>query len=225
MTAADLDVVRHPRARAARLSVDPSTGRVRLTVPKRMAIATALRWAEEKREWIAAQRARLPEARPFEHGARVPVGDALLTIDWDAARPRTVRVVDDRLVCGGPVEGLARRIEAWLKRSALALLSDETAHYAAKAGVTVSKVAIGDPRARWGSCASSGVIRYSWRLLLAPAHVRRATVAHEVAHRVHMHHGPEFHALVDALYEADPARARDWLRRHGAGLHWFGRTA
>ncbi len=222
---ADWDVVRHPRARSARLSVDPSTGRVRLTVPKRMALATALRWAEEKRDWIAAQRANLPQARPFEHGARVPVGDALLTVDWDASRPRTVKIVEDVLLCGGPAEGLSRRIEAWLKRSALTLLSEETAYYAAKAGVSVTKVAIGDARGRWGSCASSGVIRYSWRLLLAPSHVRRATVAHEVAHRVHMHHGPDFHALVAELYGSAPVRAREWLRAHGASLHWFGRAS
>jgi len=218
-----MEIVRHPRARAARLSVDPSTGKVRLTVPKRMALATALRWAEEKRDWIAAQRKNLPQPRPFVHGARLPVGDDLLTIDWDARRPRTIKVQGDVLLCGGPADGLSRRIEAWLRRTALALLSEETAFYAAKAAVKVAKVAIGDPKSRWGSCASSGVIRYSWRLVLAPTHVRRATVAHEVAHRVHMHHGPDFHALVAELYGSDPIRSRAWLKAEGAGLHWFGR--
>ncbi|HVJ02987.1 MAG TPA: M48 family metallopeptidase, partial [Sphingomonas sp.] len=84
-------------------------------------------------------------------------------------------------------------------------------------------VSIGDPRGRWGSCASSGAIRYSWRLILAPQHVRRATVAHEVAHRIHMNHSPAFHRLVALLYEADPTPAREWLRRNGAMLHRVGR--
>ena len=104
-------------------------------------------------------------------------------------------------------------------------LASDTAHYAAKAGVSVTKVAIGDARGRWGSCAVDGVIRYSWRLILAPGWVRRATVAHEVAHRVHMNHGPAFHALVAQLYEGDPTPARAWLRAHGAGLHWVGRSS
>ncbi|MBR7518504.1 DUF45 domain-containing protein, partial [Mycobacterium tuberculosis] len=81
-----------------------------------------------------------------------------------------------------------RRVEAWLRREALRLLSADTADYAARAGVTVARVAVGDPRGRWGSCAASGAIRYSWRLALAPAAVRRATAAHEVAHRLHMNH-------------------------------------
>src|SRR5204863_125476 len=101
--------------------------------------------------------------------------------------------------------------------------SEETAEYAERAGVTVTKVSIGDPRGRWGSCASSGQIRYSWRLLLAPSHVRRSTVAHEVAHRIHMNHSPAFHRVVAELYEGDPERARAWLRRNGAALHWYGR--
>ena len=105
------------------------------------------------------------------------------------------------------------------------LLSEETREFAEKAGVSVPSVGVGDPVSRWGSCAASGAIRYSWRLILAPAFVRRATVAHEVAHRIHMNHSPRFHALVAELLESDPAPARRWLRAHGSALHWFGRAA
>jgi len=126
-------------------------------------------------------------------------------------------------MAGGPAEGLDRRVLRWLKGHALDLLSRETAEFAALAGVKVSKVGVGDPVSRWGSCSASGTIRYSWRLVLAPDFVRRATVAHEVAHRVHLNHGRDFHALVATLLGADPAPARAWLRREGAGLHRFGR--
>jgi predicted metal-dependent hydrolase len=131
--------------------------------------------------------------------------------------------VGGRLVCGGPAEGLARRITAWLRREALALLAEETALYATRAGVAVERVTIGDPKGRWGSCSSRGAIRYSWRLILAPDPVRRATVAHEVAHRLHMDHSPAFHAAAERILGEDPAPARAWLRTHGAALHWVGR--
>jgi predicted metal-dependent hydrolase len=85
--------------------------------------------------------------------------------------------------------------------------------------VSVSRVGVGDPLSRWGSCSASGAIRYSWRLILAPDWVRRATVAHEVAHRVHMNHGQAFHRLVEELLGVDPKPARLWLRRSGASLH------
>lgn len=220
---AGIEVVRNARARRARLSVDPRSGRVKLTIPPRASAAKALAWAEEHRSWIDAQCAKLPERRPFEPGARIPFDDRELEIAWTGPHPRAPRRDGDRLVCGGPRTGLERRVERWLRSAALERLSEETAEYAARAGVVVTGVSVGDPRGRWGSCAASGNIRYSWRLILAPRFVRRATVAHEVAHRVHMNHSPVFHRLVETLYEADPAPAREWLRRHGAGLHWLGR--
>lgn len=220
---ADLDVVRHARARRMRLSVDPASGRVRLTIPPRASLKQAMAWANDHRGWIDAQRAKLPQGRPFAPGAVIPVEGEEVTVDWSPDRSRTIMLVDGRLVCGGPIEGLSRRIESWLKRRALALLSEETAEFAAKAGVTISRVAVADPKGRWGSCASSGAIRYSWRLICAPPHVRRSTVAHEVAHRLHMDHSPAFHAAYRHLLGDDPAPARAWLRRHGATLHWVGR--
>lgn len=221
----DFDVVRHPRARRARLSLNPVDGRIRLTLPPRAAIGPALRWAAEQQAWIAAQRARLPAPRPFTPGAQIPLGDEMLTIAWTAAAPRRIERSGTMLNCGGPIEGLNRRITDWLRRAALDQLSRETAEFAGQIGVSISRITIGDPRARWGSCAADGVIRYSWRLILAPAMVRRATVAHEVAHRVYMHHGPDFHALVAQLVGRDAAASRAWLKRHGAALHWFGRDS
>ncbi|AJP73587.1 M48 family metallopeptidase [Sphingomonas hengshuiensis] len=220
-----VEIVRHARARRMRLAIDPRDGRVRLTLPPRASLKKALAWAEEQREWIAAQQARLPQSQPFVPGARFAFRGREVEIAWSATAKRTPTLEGDRLVCGGPAEGLDRRVERWLRGEALRVLSEETAYYAARAGVGVTRVSIGDPRGRWGSCAASGAIRYSWRLILAPDFVRRATVAHEVAHRVHMNHAPAFHRLVDALYEGDPAEARAWLRAQGAALHWVGRPA
>ena len=220
-----IEIVRHPRARRAKLSVDPASGRTRLVLPPRASLKTALAWAEQHRGWIGRQHAALPSARPFEPGATIPFDDALLTIAWDEARSQRVTRDGDALRIGGPRETIARRIEAWLKREALKLLSADTADYAARAGVHVAKVAVGDPRGRWGSCAASGTIRYSWRLALAPRAVRRATAAHEVAHRIHMNHGAAFHALVATLYGDDPIPQRRWLKANGAALHWFGRSS
>lgn len=225
MTPPLVEIVRHARARRARLSVDGASGRVRLTLPPRAPVKAALRWAEGQVEWIAAQRARLPAPRPFVAGGGIPFRDGTLTIVWREDGPRQVTREGAVLSCGGPIEALPRRISTWLKREALRLLSAETAEFADRAGVTVRTVAVGDAKSRWGSCASAGAIRYSWRLILAPDFVRRATVAHEVAHRVHMNHGPAFHALVAALDERDPAESRAWLRAHGAALHWVGRES
>jgi predicted metal-dependent hydrolase len=221
---APVAVVRSARARTMRLSLDRKTGGVRLTLPKRAALAGAIAWAETKQGWIAAQLASVAST-PVVPGMALDVAGQSLTLDWNPAWPRAPRIVGETLQVGGPQEQLSARLIRWLKAEARSLLTRESHDYAALCGVTVTQVGIGDPVSRWGSCSASGAIRYSWRLILAPAHVRRATVAHEVAHRVHMNHGREFHALVAEIYEGEASAARRWLRTHGQTLHGFGRQA
>lgn len=210
-------------ARVMRLRVDPRTGGVLLTVPRRVSRRRALAWAAGHRQWIEDALARVPARTAIGPGSTVPLYGSPHVVDWAPGRRRTVEPTGERLVVGGPLEGLEARVLRWLKRHAIDLLDRETRALAAKAGVRVARVGVGDPLSRWGSCSSSGSIRYNWRLILAPEFVRRATVAHEVAHLVHMNHGPQFHALVDELLEADARPARLWLRRHGAQLHRIGR--
>ena len=210
------------RAKVMRLRVDARTGGVLLTVPKRVSRRRALAWAETQGEWIARARAAVPPRLTLVPGAALPFRGAEHRVAWDAAASRLPLVEGGFIRLGGPQESIEARLLRWLKREALTHLSADTALYAERAGVSVTRVGVGDTVSRWGSCSSSGAIRYSWRLILAPDWVRQATAAHEVAHRVHMNHGPDFHALVAEIYGGDPGPARDWLRQHGAGLHRVG---
>lgn len=205
-----------------RLAVDPRDGRVTLTLPPRASMRQALAWAESRRGWVEAALARVPAPRAIVAGGRVPFRGEEVLIDWDSALPRAIRIEGDRLRFGGPAESLASRVLAWLRQEARRVLDEETRVIASRVGVSVGRVGVGDPRARWGSCSARGDIRYNWRLILAPDFVRRATVAHEVSHIMHMDHGPLFHALVAELLGDDPRPARDWLRREGAKLHRIG---
>lgn len=220
-----LIVRRMVQAKALRLRVDPRDGAVRLTMPARGAIGPALAWVESQRGWVEAQLAAIPARTPIGAGTVVPYEDGRLMVDWRADGPRTPRIEGERLVLGGPEEMIARRVLRWLGARAVAVLEAETRDYAAQAGVTIGRVGIGDARSRWGSCSGSGDIRYSWRLILAPPAVRRATVAHEVAHRLHMDHSPAFHAAVARLYGRDPGAEREWLRRNGSLVQRFGRSS
>lgn len=214
-----------PRARRLRLRVDPRTRAVLLTVPRRVSARRAMAWAAGHREWVEAALAAIPAATPIAPGAAIPIEGVPHLIDWDPARPRRIELADGRLLAGGPVEGIEPRILRWLKARAQAKLEAESRALADRAGARLARVGVGDPVSRWGSCSSGGTIRYSWRLIMAPEFVREATVAHEVAHLVHMNHSPQFHALVEQLLGRDPRPARAWLRREGAALHRIGKAA
>ncbi len=210
-------------AKRLRLRFDEASGTLRLTCPSRTSRRSALGWALDQREWIEAQLARSLPAEPFADGATIPLQGDAVRISWDSAAPRTPVLVDDTLRVGGPEAGLARRVELFLKRLALEIMSVEVAEFAAAADVTASSVSVGDASARWGSCSSSGSIRLSWRLILAPPAVRRYVVAHEVAHLVHLDHSARFKELEARLYGAGVAEAKALLRRIGPRLRRVGR--
>ena len=205
-----------------RLRLDEARELLVLTVPRRTSRRNALQWAEKQSAWVEAQLGRLRPREPFQPGATIPFEGREIRLLWNERLPRSPAVAGDVLQCGGPLESFAARIERFLRSEARRRLSEATVEMAARAGVTVSGVSVGDANSRWGSCSSSGAIRYNWRILLAPAHLLRWLAAHEVAHRRHMDHGPQFRALEAELYGGSVAAARAELRALGPRLKRVG---
>ncbi|WP_265587475.1 M48 family metallopeptidase [Sphingomicrobium arenosum] len=217
-----VDVVRHARAKRFSLRYDAARDRVRLVVPKRGSARSALSWASHQRDWIARQRAGRPEALPFAPNAIIPFRGEQLRLIHQPDAPRTPVFDDGALLVGGPVEGFARRVATFLKDEARRLLREDAAHYAGRAGVEIGAISVGDAKSRWGSCSADGRLRFSWRLVLVSDAVRRYVAAHEVAHRLHMDHSPDFYAAQDRIYDGDARAARAELKRLAPGLRLVG---
>jgi predicted metal-dependent hydrolase len=214
-------VRRSARARAYKLTIDGLRGELRLSLPARANLKRALGWAQGHEDWVRAQMAVTPAVTMLGDGATLPLEGREVRICWIEGATRTIRLEGDRLILGGAAESVGARVLRWLRTRAKAVLEAETLAMAQVHGLIVASVGTGDTRSRWGSCTSSGAIRYSWRLILAPAWVRRSTVAHELAHLLHMDHSPAFHAAHARIYGEDPRPARAWLKAHGAGLHRY----
>jgi predicted metal-dependent hydrolase len=130
----------------------------------------------------------------------------------------------ETLCVAGDTRHLARRVRDFLKREAKRDLEAASRRHALALGLAPRRVVVRDQTSRWGSCSSTGVLSYSWRLILAPPHVLDYLAAHEVAHLKEMNHSPRFWRLVDQL---DPQwqRAKAWLDAHGTQLHRYGEEA
>lgn len=205
-----------------RLRLDEREQLIKVTHPRGVRVSAALAWAATQKAWVELQMERVLPAEPFVDGALVPVEGADVQLRWIEGAARVPQLTGEVLACGGPAEGFARRIELFLKRLALERLSAETEELSAKAGCRPVAVTVGDARTRWGSCSSTGRIRYCWRLILVAPEVRRYVVAHEVAHLRHLNHGPEFRALERALFGGDTAVAEALLRSTGPRLRRVG---
>lgn len=210
---------RNARARRLTLRLAPDGSEVRVTLPKWCRSAEALAFVHARADWLGQQLAKVPERLPPAPGGTLRYRGRALTIEWRAQAPRRVRMEDDRLVVGGPIETLARRLQRWLEGEALRLMGSDLADYSAGAGIAAPQLRLTRAQRRWGSCSTGGTVRINWRLVQAPDTVRRSVVAHEVAHCVHFDHSPAFHALLGELFGGDLGAADTWLRCEGRTLY------
>ncbi|HUO22932.1 MAG TPA: SprT family zinc-dependent metalloprotease [Caulobacteraceae bacterium] len=222
------------RARRVSLRIDARRREVVATAPSQRRLADAVAFAGQRAGWIARQMGALPPTAALEPGGRIEVlGRSHHLVQ---ARTRLEAGFGEdpaqgpTLAVFGAGDAYGRAALRLLKRHALQVLSERTAHYARALGRPLPPVTIGDAKARWGSCRTPrpgvagdvGAIRYSWRLVLAPMDVVDYVAAHECAHLLEGNHGPRFWSVVERIY--GPWRPqRDWLKRHGQGLHAFGR--
>jgi predicted metal-dependent hydrolase len=219
-------VRRHRQARRYTLRIHAATREVILTMPPRGSVREAKDFAQKHGGWIAARLHRLPEAAPFADGATVPLRGVAHRI---AHRPGARGTVwsemgenGELLLCvAGNAPHVDRRVCDYLRREALRDLDAASRRAAEQLGVSIQRISVRDQASRWGSCSTTGVLSYSWRLILAPPFVLDYLAVHEVAHLIEMNHSPRFWRLVNRIC-ADAGRAKVWLDVHGSDLHRYG---
>jgi predicted metal-dependent hydrolase len=217
---------RHRQARRYTLRIHAATREVVLTMPPRGSLREAKEFAQKHGGWIAARLRRLPVAAPFADGAMVPLRGVEHRIAHRPGLRGTTWIengVDGAaLICvAGEAPHVDRRVGDFLRREALRDLQSASSAAAEQLGVAIKRVSVRDQASRWGSCSTTGVLSYSWRLVLAPPFVLQYLAVHEVAHLVEMNHSARFWRLVHELCP-DVQRAKVWLDVHGADLHRYG---
>lgn len=210
---------RHARARRLTLRLAADGGAVQITLPSWARGREAIAFAHARRDWLAAQLAKLPQRAAPKPGGLIYFRGEGLRIEWRADAPRRPQLGAEQVLIGGPQEAMERRLARWLEREALALFEADARHYCTAAALDPVPVALSRAQRRWGSCSDRKRIRLNWRLVQAPDLVRRSVVAHEVAHLLHFDHSPAFHALLGEIFEGDIRQADRWLKQHGRTLY------
>lgn len=219
-------VRRHRQARRYTLRIQAASREAILTMPPRGSLKEAKTFAEKNSEWIAARLARLAEAAPFQHGTILPFrGEPHRIVHHPNLRGTAWTDTDRhgrRLICvAGDPPHVQRRVSDFLKREAKRDLGAACQRYADMINVKLRRVVIRDQASRWGSCSTTGVLSFSWRLILTPPFVLDYLAAHEVAHLAEMNHSTRFWRLVERMCPRW-RRAKAWLEMHGTDLHRYG---
>ncbi len=227
---APVEVRHHPAAQRMTLRVSRTRHAVIVTLPMQCDLEQAGQFVSRHIDWVNARLGSLPEPVPFSDGATIPLRGIPHTVSF-VGRVRGGRVValeetqaGRKLLVSGDIEHAPRRLQDWLMNQARSDLDDRVQFHAARLGVKPRSITIRDQVSRWGSCSTTGMLSFSWRLILAPALILDYVAAHEVAHLAEMNHSSRFWALVrKTMPRMDEAER--WLKIYGMDLHRFGNSA
>jgi predicted metal-dependent hydrolase len=215
------------RSHRVRITVDPLNG-IRLIVPKRGSISNAMKFFEEKIEWIHDEWLRIEKTREKQQKYLQPLleknsisylgKEYQLVIEVGEKVTPPVSIEDDVFVIHCVSESLAEGIlERWYRKQAKAVIVGALEYYRAQMKLKYNNLTIKDQRTRWGSCSTQGNLNFSWRLIMAPKEVLDYVVVHELAHLVHMDHSKKFWNVVEK-YMPDYRRRLRWLKDNGISL-------
>lgn len=225
-----VEVRRHRGARRLTLRINQARRAVVVTVPLRCKIDEAGSFVHRHLDWVRTRLGALPSPIPFEHGVIIPIRGANHMVRFSGTGARGAVVEFETLPSGMPVvavkgmpETAARRLRDWLYSEARRDLDIRVQFHADRLGLRARRLSVRDQGSRWGSCSTSGMLSFSWRLVLAPPIVLDYVAAHEVAHLAEMNHGPRFWALVRKTM-SDMDLAKTWLLKHGLELHRYDAT-
>lgn len=205
------------RAQRLALRLDNKRRVMHLVVPPRILLRHAFEFAEQHKGWIREKLAELPERIRLEHGAVIPVlgRKRKIRIVYNPDLKRTdITLKNSILLVRTNQEDPTLRIIRFLKECAREKITALVEAKAERVGKRVKGIFIRDTSSRWGSCSPDGNLSFSWRLVFAPKAALDYVVAHEVAHLVHMNHGPRFWDLCERL-SANFDDGKHWMFAEG----------
>lgn len=180
--------------------------------------AAAIRFLESKQRWVEGVLGKCPTRMSVRPGDEIEFLGRRVLLIHDATM-RANKLNNDRLIVGGDISMFERRVRDVIRNEFL--IAVKSIVRSVPREYWPSRIAMRDTTSRWGSCSSTGTMSFSWRLAFAPMDVMRYVVMHELAHRRHMNHSPEFWATVRELYGPGVERAKRWLAKNGAGLYQY----
>lgn len=204
--------LRRSRRRTIAVEVHPH-GALVVRAPNRTSITEIEGFLHSRRTWIAARlaeardvRQTLPEGTEFLLGRSVSELDFVLVSELVSERSSFSSA--ESSPASSPARqsshGVSHEVSHEVSQAARRRLAERVLRFYIDAllpalGVSAlryQKFVLRKMKRRWGSCRADGVLTFNEHLIMVPPRCIKAVVAHELAHLVHLHHGPEFYRLV-----------------------------
>ncbi|MFA4828158.1 MAG: SprT family zinc-dependent metalloprotease [Thermodesulfovibrionales bacterium] len=107
------------------------------------------------------------------------------------------------------------KIVEWYIERAKEKIPERVKMYYGLTGRKPKKIIIKNQGKRWGSCSHSGVLRFNWKVIIAPISVLDYVIVHELCHLIHQNHSHDFWHKVGSIIP-DYKKKREWLKEKSA---------
>ncbi len=205
----EVTVSRTRRATRIALSVRPD-GSVRLSFPAFVSQKRAMRFLDEKCDWIEANRKKMESrynVEPLDETYRT----RRHTLHFEPAKVEktSVKIKDGVIVVKHPagLDALSEEVQSAavkgvteaLRIEAKEVLPEMVGRLAAQHGFSCGGVRVKASRSKWGSCTARNDINLSLFIALLTDHLAEYIILHELCHTVHKDHSERFHTLLDRV--------------------------
>ena len=225
----EVEVARRSYQKRWKLWVHPS-GKVRVTVNKKVSLKQVKRWLLSMQPWIEkglANGEKLREKYPpkkYIDGENFPFIGKDYRLRINPALKTDVYGDIMEINLGVPVETSTalkqEKLQMLYKKQARYLIPERLDYWSECMGLKYSRLSLRGQKTRWGSCSSRGEISLNWKLVAAPLEVLDYVVIHELAHLTHPNHSKEFWGLVEA-YCPEYKGLKRWLRDNQYGFEFL----
>lgn len=117
-------------------------------------------------------------------------------------------------------EHVREALSDWHFKRAEEKIPERVNIYIKRLGKQPEKIEIKNHKKRWGSCSRNGVVRFNWKIVMAPVTVLDYVLVHELCHLIYPHHSDQFWKKVGAIIP-DYDKRRDRLREYSIQIRYF----
>lgn len=201
------------------------TGELKVRAPNRATNKQIHDIVIKHQDWIQKKKVSFQSrnllALKYEAGDQLLLDGKTVTLQFEenltTHTTGQVAVVDDQLLVSQNLAGnrsvVEKAINNFYKTETLSRMLPIIAYLESQTKLKVKKVGVTFARNRWGSCASSGSINFSYRLAQAAPFVQHYLAVHEMAHLLHLNHSADFWAQVKG-WMPNYKEAELWLKQN-----------
>ena len=213
-------ISRKNNIRRLSLKVCRITGKITINAPKFLSECEIYKFYSLNRSWIHNQINQCLVPKIVKEGLFIPVEGNLYEIVVKK-NCSNIKFLENNQICiPKNISNIGKEIQTFLieycKSVMIPIISKKSNLIRQK----IKKISFKDTKSRWGSCSSTGSIMLNWRLIMVPPSVYNYVIIHELAHLVHMNHGPLFWKLVKEL-SPNYSKDKEWLKKNSQEIRRY----